>query len=106
MGRAVTIFDIENELKTITGLELLPDGKTKITFDTPLAYAHEGTAPFKGEAGLLTRNILFKTNLLGVSESDIANDVGNSGDPQRLFLNCHSAPCRPYSVHVVAAKSV
>jgi len=70
------VYKFENELRTITALEKLQDGKTKITLDISLTYLHEGTAPFKGEVGLLTRNILFKTDLLGVSESAIQNDVG------------------------------
>ena len=73
-------FDIkyafENELRNITALEKQVDGKTKITLDNPLSFKHEGTVPFKGEVGLLTRNILFKTELLGANETDLQNDVG------------------------------
>ena len=66
----------ENELRTITALEKLLDGKTKITLDKPLTYKHDGSGPFKGEVGSLTRNILFKTELLGANEATLQSDVG------------------------------
>jgi hypothetical protein len=72
-GKEETDSFIEHEIRTIQALEVLDNGQTKITLDQPLAFAHAGTEPFRGEVALLTRNILVSTELVGVSDTAYAN---------------------------------
>ena len=61
----------QNEIRTVTRVEPLSGGKTRVTFDQPLAYSHQGTAHYQGEVGLLSRNVRFETQIEGVSESTL-----------------------------------
>ncbi|MFQ6027451.1 MAG: G8 domain-containing protein, partial [Dehalococcoidia bacterium] len=61
----------ENETRTITHLELLPDGTTRITLDRPLDFTHHSIEHIQGEVGLLTRNVLIRTEIQGVSDSQL-----------------------------------
>jgi len=74
-GKEISSLSVENELKTIQDLAKLIDGKTKITLSQPLQFKHDGVSPFQGEVALLTRNILFKTELSGTSEALQQSDV-------------------------------
>jgi hypothetical protein len=65
----------QNELHTIKSVEKLVDGKTKVTLNAALKYKHGGVAPFRGEVALLTRNVVYRTELTGVSESSFVNEV-------------------------------
>ncbi|MEK7242476.1 MAG: G8 domain-containing protein, partial [Planctomycetota bacterium] len=77
----------ESELRTIQALEKLPDSSTKITLDKPLAFKHDGTYPFQGEVALLTRNILIKTELLGVSEATLINEVRSRKFAHTMYMH-------------------
>jgi|GEM_PF-1990156 len=65
----------QNELRTIKAVERLSDGKTRITLDSALKYRHLGAAPLRGEVALLTGNVVYRTELVGVPESSFVNDV-------------------------------
>ena len=58
----------ENEVRMIEGLEPLAGGKTRITLDRPLDFAHQGSGETRGEVGLLTRNVLVRTEILGLDQ--------------------------------------
>ena len=74
-NRAVFRTDISgDEVHIIQSLEKLADGKTKITLTRPLEYNHDGTYPFSGEVALLTRNVLFKTELAYVVDESVYFD--------------------------------
>ena len=77
LGRSTFRYEFENVIRIVTALKLLAGGKTEITFDRPLDFNHSGTAPYRGEVGLLSRNVRFETELLGVSQSTIKNDVSS-----------------------------
>lgn len=68
--------DWQDELRTITAITPLADGKTQLTLDKALTFNHSGTAPMRGEIGLLTRNILFKTEIIGKSEDVLIKTPG------------------------------
>lgn len=65
----------QNELKIITGIMPQPDGTAIVTLDSPLSFMHEGAGDFRGEVGLLSRNIRFSTQITGVSEATLISDV-------------------------------
>ncbi|MFQ6027919.1 MAG: G8 domain-containing protein, partial [Dehalococcoidia bacterium] len=64
----------ENEVRTITALELLADGTTRITLDSALEFDHQGTGYVRGEVGLLTRNVLVRTQIDGVDDAGLDQD--------------------------------
>ena len=72
----------ENEVRTITALQILPGGGTQITLDSPLAFAHQGTGATRGEIGLLTRNVLIRTEIPGVSDATLDEWL-----PERRFAH-------------------
>ncbi|MFQ6026492.1 MAG: G8 domain-containing protein [Dehalococcoidia bacterium] len=59
----------ENEVRTIQGLTPLSGGGTVIRLDRPLEFDHQGTGRVRGEVGLLTRNVLVRTEIEGVPDS-------------------------------------
>ena len=65
----------ENEVRVITALTPLLNGRTQITLNQPLVYAHQGMGKTRGEVGLLTRNILIRTEITGVSDAILDNDL-------------------------------
>ncbi|HLF03677.1 MAG TPA: G8 domain-containing protein, partial [Dehalococcoidia bacterium] len=60
----------QNELHTIKAV----NGKT-ITLNAALKYVHGGVAPYRGEVALLSRNVVYRTEIAGVAESVYANNV-------------------------------
>lgn len=82
-------FFPEHEVRTITAIEPLWGGRTRIAVNAPLTYAHNGTAPFQGEVALLTRNVIVSTEIVGATDfTDVrtrkfahtAYQYGASGD--------------------------
>lgn len=69
-GREMTKTTVEHEMRTIQALEVLDNGQTRITLDRPLSFTHSGTAPFRGEVALLTRNVVVSTEITGVDNFD------------------------------------
>lgn len=61
---------VEHEQRTIAAVS-----GNVITFTQPLSYTHSGVAPFAGEIGLLTRNVVVKTELVGVNPATYTTDV-------------------------------
>ena len=72
----------ENEVRVIEGLEPLAGGKTRITLDRPLDFAHQGTGETRGEVGLLTRNVLVRTEIPGVADEQLDQFI-----PERRFAH-------------------
>ncbi len=66
----------QNELHTIKSVARQGDGRTVITLNAALKYQHAGLVPpFRGEVALLTRNVVYRTEITGVAESAYVNDV-------------------------------
>ncbi len=76
----------QNEIRTVSAVAGLADGKTRITFSSPLSFKHDGVASFRGEVALLSRNVLLKTELLGVAESVFVNDVSARKFAHTMFM--------------------
>jgi hypothetical protein len=87
MGRSTYRFQFENEVRTVSGVEPLEGGKTRVTFDQPLAYPHQGTAPYRGEVGLLSRNVRFETQIEGVDEARLIGNVGARKFAHTMWMN-------------------
>jgi hypothetical protein len=65
----------QNELHTIKAVVKQADGKTRITLNGALKHLHGGVAPYRGEVALLSRNVVYRTEIAGVAESVYVNDV-------------------------------
>ncbi|MFQ6027210.1 MAG: G8 domain-containing protein, partial [Dehalococcoidia bacterium] len=61
----------ENEVRAITTLSSLPGGRTLVTLDQPLEFDHQGTGQTRGEVGLLSRNVLIRTEITGVADATL-----------------------------------
>jgi len=83
-GRSFRRNSWQEELRTITSIQSLSSGKTQIILDRPLSFAHSGTGTMRGEVGLLTRNILFTTELEGYT---IPDDALKPDTSQRKFAH-------------------
>ncbi|MEZ4729006.1 MAG: hypothetical protein R3E79_17875 [Caldilineaceae bacterium] len=62
-----------SEVRTITAVSLLANGQTQLTLDQPLTFDHAGAAPMQGEVALLSRNVVVRTELVGVDEATYAD---------------------------------
>ncbi|MFQ6028451.1 MAG: Ig-like domain-containing protein, partial [Dehalococcoidia bacterium] len=76
----------ENEVRTITDLQLLPNGRTQITLDQPLNFDHQGTGRTRGEVGLLTRNVLIRSEILGVSDQTLDQSITQRRFAHTMFM--------------------
>ena len=80
----VVLVVLENEVRTITALEPLGDGSTRITLNGPLSFFHKGTGTERGEVGLLTRNIRITTDIIGVDETSLESFSQGSRDGRKF----------------------
>jgi hypothetical protein len=76
------IPDWQDELRTITAITALANGRTQLTLNSALTFTHSGTPPMRGEVGLLTRNIVIKTELFGVTNGEVEENAR-----KRLFAH-------------------
>ena len=85
-GKEVEDFDFQDEVANIVDLKALPGGQTRITLDQPLAFLHDGTPPFRGEVGLLTRNVKVTTEVTGLSDPSFIADLSERNFAHTIFL--------------------
>jgi hypothetical protein len=83
-GREASNYTDESEVRTLVSLERVENG-TRLVLDQPLQYEHLGVAPFQGEVALLTRNLLFQTEIIGKDEAEYA-DVRERKFAHTLYL--------------------
>src|SRR3989344_4579913 len=76
-------FKNENEVRRITAVEKVPEG-TRLTLDSGLSFAHKGSGKERGEAGLLTRNVLITTDILGTDEGTLESASQAARDGRRF----------------------
>ena len=69
----------ESEYLTIAAVQ----GST-LTLTTPTRFAHSGQAPFRGEAGLITRNVTISTELEGAT--NLSSDVRGRKFAHVMFM--------------------
>jgi hypothetical protein len=79
-------YFFENEARKIVSVQALPGNRTQITLDKPLTYAHQGTGKTRGEVGLLTRNILVRTEVTGVLDATLDTDVRERTFSHTMFV--------------------
>jgi hypothetical protein len=73
---------LEEDVRSIVNLRLLANGNTEITLNQPLQYSYSGTNSLpggvgKGVVGLLTRNVLIATDIVGVNEATLHSITGS-----------------------------
>src|SRR6266508_126789 len=76
----------ETENRRVASVQPLPGGRSQVVLDAPLSFAHSGTAPYRAEAGLLTRNVRLETTILGRSESDYVTNVRTRQFAHTMFM--------------------
>jgi hypothetical protein len=85
--KSTCAYFFENETRKIVSVTPLAGGRTAITLDRPLAYAHQGTGRTRGEVGLLTRNILVRTEVTGVPDATLDTDVRERTFSHTMFVH-------------------
>jgi len=67
-GREFSNGHNNDEVYQIAALTLLVDGTTRVDLTSPVLTDHAGTYPTQGELGLLSHNVVFTTERVGVSD--------------------------------------
>ncbi|OHA72362.1 MAG: hypothetical protein A3E07_02030 [Candidatus Wildermuthbacteria bacterium RIFCSPHIGHO2_12_FULL_45_9] len=71
-------FTNENEVRVIASIAKGAGTQTILTLDRPLSFFHKGSDKEKGEVGLLSRNVSFTTDIIGLDETTLESNAQSS----------------------------
>ena len=80
------VYIDENEVRTVSLITRGAENQTLLTINKPLVFFHKGSDKEKGEVGLLSRNVRFTTDIVGIDETTLEGISAAQRDG-RLFAH-------------------